>query len=206
MPGFRSDDVPAPAPRPVVLVCDDDRIVLATLAGALGDAGYEVIEADNGDDAILLARQHRPSIALLDMRMDGKSGLDVAAYLRDYVGTPFVFLSALGDESLMARAREFGALDYLVKPVDVDTIAAAVAEALRRSASRDAAAARRDTLPTDAALVRAVAVGILMERLSLARAAAEARLAVLAREVARTEAQLADELVRGFDLLDRGRD
>lgn len=203
MPGFRSDDVPAPAPRPVVLVCDDDRIVLATLAGALGDAGYEVIEADNGDDAILLARQHRPSIALLDMRMDGKSGLDVAAYLRDYVGTPFVFLSALGDESLMARAREFGALDYLVKPVDVDTIAAAVAEALRRSASRDAAAARRDTLPTDAALVRAVAVGILMERLSLARAAAEARLAVLAREVARTEAQLADELVRGFDLLDR---
>ncbi|MFO1196545.1 MAG: response regulator [Burkholderiaceae bacterium] len=206
MPGFRSDDVPALAPRPVVLVCDDDRIVLATLAGALGDAGYEVIEADNGDDAILLARQHRPSIALLDMRMDGKSGLDVAAYLRDYVGTPFVFLSALGDESLMARAREFGALDYLVKPVDVDTIAAAVAEALRRSASRDAAAARRDTLPTDAALVRAVAVGILMERLSLARAAAEARLAVLAREVARTEAQLADELVRGFDLLDRGRD
>jgi len=206
MPGFRSDDVPAPAPRPVVLVCDDDRIVLATLAGALGDAGYEVIEADNGDDAILLARQHRPSIALLDMRMDGKSGLDVAAYLRDYVGTPFVFLSALGDESLIARAREFGALDYLVKPVDVDTIAAAVAEALRRSASRDAAAARRDTLPTDAALVRAVAVGILMERLSLARAAAEARLAVLAREVARTEAQLADELVRGFDLLDRGRD
>lgn len=203
MPGFRSDDVPAPAPRPVVLVCDDDRIVLATLAGALGDAGYEVIEADNGDDAILLARQHRPSIALLDMRMDGKSGLDVAAYLRDYVGTPFVFLSALGDESLIARAREFGALDYLVKPVDVDTIAAAVAEALRRSASRDAAAARRDTLPTDAALVRAVAVGILMERLSLARAAAEARLAVLAREVARTEAQLADELVRGFDLLDR---
>ena len=203
MPGFRSDDVPAPAPRPVVLVCDDDRIVLATLAGALGDAGYEVIEADNGDDAILLARQHRPSIALLDMRMDGKSGLDVAAYLRDYVGTPFVFLSALGDESLIARAREFGALDYLVKPVDVDTIAAAVAEALRRSASRDAAAARRDTLPTDAALVRAVAVGILMERLSLPRAAAEARLAVLAREVARTEAQLADELVRGFDLLDR---
>jgi len=203
MPGFRSDDVPAPAPRPVVLVCDDDRIVLATLAGALGDAGYEVIEADNGDDAILLARQHRPSIALLDMRMDGKSGLDVAAYLRDYVGTPFVFLSALGDESLIARAREFGALDYLVKPVEVDTIAAAVAEALRRSASRDAAAARRDTLPTDAALVRAVAVGILMERLSLARAAAEARLAVLAREVARTEAQLADELVRGFDLLDR---
>lgn len=206
MPGFRSDDVPALAPRPVVLVCDDDRIVLATLAGALGDAGYEVIEADNGDDAILLARQHRPSIALLDMRMDGKSGLDVAAYLRDYVGTPFVFLSALGDESLIARAREFGALDYLVKPVEVDTIAAAVAEALRRSASRDAAAARRDTLPTDAALVRAVAVGILMERLSLARAAAEARLAVLAREVARTEAQLADELVRGFDLLDRGRD
>jgi response regulator NasT len=66
------------------------------------------------------------------MRMDGKSGLDVAAYLRDYVGTPFMFLSAFSDEAFIAKAREFGALDYLIKPLDFDTVAQAVAAALGR--------------------------------------------------------------------------
>ena len=93
-----------------ILVVDDDRLVLATLTHGLSQAGYEVIDADNGDDAILLARQHRPELALLDIRMEGKSGFDVAAYLREYCQIPFMFLSAFtdGDQyrwgSLMAGA------------------------------------------------------------------------------------------------------
>jgi CheY-like chemotaxis protein len=66
-----------------ILVVDDDRLVLATLAHGLTQAGYDVIDADNGDDAILLAREHRPDLALLDIRMEGKTGFDVAAYLRE---------------------------------------------------------------------------------------------------------------------------
>ena len=58
-----------------ILVVDDDRLVLATVTHGLSQAGYEVIDADNGDDAILLAREHRPDLALLDIRMEGKSGL-----------------------------------------------------------------------------------------------------------------------------------
>ena len=88
--------------RYAMLLCDDDRLILATVSSALRAAGLQVIEADNGDDAILLARQHRPDLAMLDMRMGGKSGLDVAAYLRDYVGTPFLFLSAF-DEPVGGR-------------------------------------------------------------------------------------------------------
>ena len=65
-----------------ILVVDDDRLVLATLAHGLTQAGYDVIDADNGDDAILLAREHRPDLALLDIRMEGMSGFDVAAYQR----------------------------------------------------------------------------------------------------------------------------
>jgi response regulator NasT len=80
-----------------VLVVDDNRLVLATLADGLTRAGYDVIDADNGDDAILLARQHRPDLALLDIRMEGKSGFDVAAYLRTYCQMPFMFLSAFSD-------------------------------------------------------------------------------------------------------------
>ncbi len=54
-----------------ILVVDDDRLVLATLAHGLAQAGHDVIDADNGDDAILLAHEHRPDLALLDIRMEG---------------------------------------------------------------------------------------------------------------------------------------
>ena len=60
-----------------ILVVDDDRLVLATVTHGLAQAGYDVIDADNGDEAILLARQHKPDLALLDIRMEGKSGFDV---------------------------------------------------------------------------------------------------------------------------------
>src|SRR5690606_39574213 len=88
----------APASKGRILVVDDDRLVLATVAHGLAQAGYEVIDADNGDDAILLAREHRPQLALLDIRMEGKSGFDVAATLRDAYRIPFMFLSAFSDE------------------------------------------------------------------------------------------------------------
>jgi DNA-binding response OmpR family regulator len=122
--------------RATILVCDDDRLVLATLVHGLKTAGYDVLEADNGDDAILLARERRPDLALLDMRMNGKTGLDVAAYLRDHVGTPFMFLSAFNDERIVRQAVEFGALAYLVKPLDVRQIVPAVESALARSGTR----------------------------------------------------------------------
>ena len=90
-----------------ILVVDDDRLVLATVTHGLAKAGYEIIDADNGDDAILLARQHRPDLALLDIRMEGMSGFDVAAYLRESLQTPFMFLSAFADveNALVATAR-----------------------------------------------------------------------------------------------------
>ena len=136
--------VPARAiarPTATILVCDDDRLVLVTLSAALRSAGYSVIEAENGDEAILLARQYRPDLAVLDIRMDGKSGLDVAAYLRDYVGTPFMFLSAFSDEAFIRQAREFGAIEYLVKPIDIECMAPVVARALALRSARERPAA-----------------------------------------------------------------
>ena len=109
-----------------ILVVDDDRLVLATLAHGLAQAGYEVFDADNGDDAILIARQHRPDLALLDIRMEGMTGFDVAGYLRDYLQLPFMFLSAFADEATVAKVKELGALAYLVKPLDIHQIVPAV--------------------------------------------------------------------------------
>ena len=115
-----------------ILVVDDDRLVLATVTHGLAQAGFEVIDADNGDDAILLAREHRPELALLDIRMEGKSGFDVAATLRDVYGIPFMFLSAFADEATLATVKSLGALAYLVKPLDVGQIVPAVEAAFAR--------------------------------------------------------------------------
>lgn len=152
-------------PTPLVLVVDDDRLVLATLCAGLRNAGIEVIEADNGDEAILLARRHKPQLAILDMRMQGKSGMDVARYLAANTHTGFMFLSAFNDSETISEANRLGALGYLVKPLDVKQIVPAVHAALAQTANRApqpaASAAARGQRDEQ------VAVGILMERLRL---------------------------------------
>jgi len=123
-----------------ILVVDDDRLVLATVTHGLAKAGYEIIDADNGDDAILLARQHRPDLALLDIRMEGMSGFDVAAYLRESLQTPFMFLSAFADDDTVAQVKALGAVAYLVKPLDIAQIVPTVEAALVTARKRKAAA------------------------------------------------------------------
>jgi len=168
--------------KSTILVVDDDRLVLATLASGLAQAGYEVIDADNGDDAILLAREHRPDLALLDIRMQGKSGFDVAAYLRDYCRIPFMFLSAFSDEQTTEQVRELGAVAYLVKPLEIGQILPVVQTALARlpvRAAHVAAAAVPWAVPVGSPQVL-MAVGVLMHRDTLTRAAAFERLNALA--------------------------
>jgi response regulator NasT len=134
-----------------ILVVDDDRLVLATVTHGLAKAGYEIIDADNGDDAILLARQHRPDLALLDIRMEGMSGFDVAAYLRESLQTPFMFLSAFADDDTVAQVKALGAVAYLVKPLDiaqiVPTVEAALATVRARKAREAQAVATLGTTP-----------------------------------------------------------
>jgi response regulator NasT len=193
-----------------ILVVDDDRLVLATLTHGLAQAGFEVIDADNGDEAILLAREHRPQLALLDIRMEGKSGFEVAQTLRDAWGIPFLFLSAFADEATLARVRELGALDYLTKPLDVGQIVPAVQRAFERlrgtatvappptpaGTSADAApAALADPVP--------LAVGVLMHRHALARAQAWARLQRMAQEQGLTPAAQAERLLAALEELAR---
>lgn len=185
-----------------ILVVDDDRLVLATVTHGLSEAGYEVIDADNGDDAILLAREHRPVLALLDIRMDGMTGFDVAAILRDSYRIPFMFLSAFADEQTQQQVQALGALDYLVKPLDVEQIVPRVRAVLQRlaAAALPAAPAAPDQAafdpgsqgsdPAPASTVvedpcaqhLALAVGVLMHRQSLGRRAAWQQLQRLAAQ------------------------
>jgi len=193
-----------------ILVVDDDRLVLATLMHGLAQAGYDVIDADNGDDAILLARQHRPDLALLDIRMEGKSGFDVAAYLREYHQMPFMFLSAFSDDATVAQVKALGALDYLVKPLDIKQIVPAVAAAFAQIAAQpgalpaSAARAERQAPPREPVTqVVAMAVGVLMHRYSLDRNAAFDRLSRLAASDGQPIEAQAERLIQAVELLAR---
>lgn len=185
-----------------ILVVDDDRLVLATLTHGLAQAGYEVLDADNGDDAILLAREHRPELALLDIRMEGMSGFDVAAYLREYLQVPFMFLSAFADEATVAKVKELGAVAYLVKPLDIHQIVPAVEAAFAKRSERTPAPPR--PAPGEAAVLEQLvplAVGVLMHRYSLSRQEALGRLNKLADTEGRPLAEAAQRLVEAVELL-----
>jgi response regulator NasT len=163
-----------------ILVADDDRLILASLVHGLSRLGYRVIEADNGDDAILLARAHRPDLALLDIRMQGVSGFDVAACLRQSSGVPFVFLSALCDAQTVARATALGAVACLTKPVDILEILPAVAQALALTRSTRRFAPTPGAADLERSPEVLMAVGVLMHRFSLARESALERLRLMA--------------------------
>ncbi|MFT7723426.1 MAG: response regulator [Roseateles sp.] len=187
-----------------ILVVDDDRLVLATLSYGLTQAGFEVIDADNGDDAILLAREHRPELALLDIRMEGLTGFDVAAYLREYLQTPFMFLSAFADEATVAKVKELGAVAYLVKPLDISQIVPAVEAAFARATPPAAMPAPPPAGPAAAPLdPTALAVGVLMHRFSLPRDEALARLSALAAADGHGLPEQARRIVDAVELLAR---
>ena len=194
-----------------ILVVDDDRLVLATLTHGLSQAGFEVIDADNGDDAILLAREHKPELALLDIRMEGKTGFDVAAYLREYCQIPFMFLSAFADEGTIKQVKELGALTYLVKPLDIQQIVPAVEAAFANrgqargtpgpnaapDASPKAPASAADPLQDPVPL----AIGIVMHRHSLGRKQALERLAQQARAEGRPIEAVCERLLNAQEVL-----
>jgi len=203
-----------PHPKGTILVVDDDRLVLATLAHGLTQAGYDVIDADNGDDAILLAREHQPDLALLDIRMQGKSGFDVAAYLREYCQIPFMFLSAFADEATVAQVKELGAVTYLVKPLDIQQIVPAVESAFanrRKNAAEAEAQATQTTTQAKTsasassadplAQTVALAVGIVMHRHSLGRGQALDRLRKQAQQEGRTVEAWCERLLDAQEVL-----
>lgn len=191
-----------------ILVVDDDRLVLATVSHGLSEAGYEVIDADNGDDAILLARQHRPELALLDIRMEGKNGFDVAAYLRESCHIPFMFLSAFSDPDTIAQVNALGAVAYMVKPLDVGQIVPTVEAAFERlrlqRAEADARSRSRPSAdqPGDPDVV-SLAAGVLMHRYSLSRTEAFERLRRIAGAANVSLDEQAERLVRAVEELAR---
>lgn len=188
-------------PGTTLLIADDDRLVLATLAEGLRRAGHTVLEAADGDEAIQLACTRRPDLAILDVRMPGRDGLGVAQWLREHTDVPFLFLSAYGDASVVIEAVESGALGYLVKPLDVEQILPSIDAALVRGRELNALLEEEAQLTAALRLNRQVsmAVGILMARDRVNEQEAFNRLRTEARSQRRKLSDLAVELVQSAE-------
>ena len=115
-----------------VLVVDDDPQMLRYVRDTLTGAGYDPIVTGDPEEALRIAEEERPQLALLDFMLPGIDGIELMKDILDAVDVPVIFLSAYGREELIARALDLGATDYVVKPFSPTELAARIRSALRR--------------------------------------------------------------------------
>lgn len=115
-----------PRTGPTLLIVDDDVPFRTRLTRALQERGYEVSGAGTYDEAVDAAQKDSPELALVDMRLPGKSGLDVIRTLKSIdETTSIVVLTGYGSIATAVESMKAGAATYLTKPVDADQIVAA---------------------------------------------------------------------------------
>ncbi|GAA5154240.1 response regulator [Pseudonocardia eucalypti] len=111
----QADSAPPVAHR--VLIAEDEALIRLDLAEMLREEGYEVVaEATDGESAVQLARELRPSLAILDIKMPKVDGISAAATIVEERIAPVVMLTAFSQRELIEQARDAGAMAYLVKP------------------------------------------------------------------------------------------
>jgi DNA-binding response OmpR family regulator len=123
---------------PLVLVADDEEDIRALVAFRLKRAGYEVITAADGEEALLLATTRLPDLAVLDMMMPKATGLEVTHSMREQAATkdiPVILLTARAQEVDVQRGFEAGVDDYVKKPFSPQDLQARVHALLERSAA-----------------------------------------------------------------------
>jgi two-component system response regulator RegA len=116
--------------EPSILLVDDDRVLLERMARAFRDRGYDVRIATDFEGARAAASEESPELAVIDLRMPGRSGLDLVRELKALdEATKIVVLTGYGSIPTAVQAMQLGAVSYLSKPADVDDILLALARA-----------------------------------------------------------------------------
>jgi response regulator NasT len=162
-----------------ILVAEDETIIRLDLRGLLEGAGFEVCaEARDGEEAVRLAHETSPDVALLDVKMPRLDGIEAARQILEERPIPIVMVTAYGERELVARAVEAGVFGYLVKPFRATDLLPAIETARARHdelvALREEAESLAEALAARKAIERAK--GILMQREGLSEADAFARL------------------------------
>ena len=151
-----------------VVIAEDEAIVRLDLKEIMEEEGYEVVgETGRGDEAVELVRQHRPDIAILDIKMPGMDGLTAAREISSERLSAVLILTAFSQRDLIEQARNAGALAYLVKPFQKSELLPAIEMALGRFAEMKALDEQVRSLEESLEVRKAVdrAKGILMDEL-----------------------------------------
>ena len=121
----------------LVLVVDDEPDVRKVVRITLEKAGYDVLEAEDGEKAIEEINKGEHSLLLnliiTDIRMPNRNGIDVINYYKkEWPSIPLIVLTGFPDPDMSTVMLEHGVVDYLVKPIEAETLIAAVAKALKQ--------------------------------------------------------------------------
>lgn len=120
------------------MIVDDEEHIVELLHFNLVNAGYEVLSANNGIDAVKIAKAEKPSLLLLDLMLPGMDGFDVCKEIKrdsEMKKTSIIMLTAKGEELDKILGLELGADDYITKPFSVRELLARVKAVLRRTSS-----------------------------------------------------------------------
>ncbi|MGL4847974.1 MAG: response regulator transcription factor [Clostridium sp.] len=123
-----------------VLIVDDEENILELLRFNFKNEGYEVYTANNGEDALKLAKEIKPNLMLLDLMIPKIDGLDVCKQIKrdeDLIDTSIIMVTAKGEELDKILGLELGADDYITKPFSVRELLARVKAVLRRSGRKE---------------------------------------------------------------------
>ncbi len=153
-----------------VLVAEDEALIRMDLVELLTDEGYNVIaEAGDGEEALELARTLQPDLVVMDVKMPKMDGISAAAMIAEERIAPVVMLTAFSQRELVERARDAGAMAYVVKPFDASDVVPAIEIAMARFAEIRAVEAEVADLEERFASRKAVdqAKGLLQEGLGL---------------------------------------
>lgn len=193
----------APPVKRCILIVDDDPLLVEFLTEVIAHAGYDTVAAASGEEALQVIAGKEPDLALLDISMPGMSGLELAATLKATSSVPFMFLSAVGDSESARQAAAYGAVGYLVKPVDAAHLMPAFEAGLARA--DDIRQLRRTETNLNAALAAgretSLAVGLLMGKFQTDRNTAFEVLRDHARSSRRKVNEVADQLLAAEETL-----
>jgi response regulator NasT len=151
-----------------ILVAEDEALIRMDLVEMLQEAGYEVVaQATNGEEAIALATEHKPDLAILDVKMPVLDGISAAEKIISIA--PVLMLTAFSQRELVERARDAGVMAYVVKPFTIGDLIPAIEIAISRHTQMrslaDEVADLHERLETRKVIDRAK--GILMKALNL---------------------------------------
>ena len=129
-----------------ILICDDERDIVAALKIYLEAEGYETLCAYSGYDALRLLRENEVQLVLMDIMMPGLDGIAATAKLREESNVPVIFLTAKGEDTDKVLGLNIGADDYVTKPFNPVELLARVRSQLRRYLQLGGGAARESVI------------------------------------------------------------